>query len=45
MYALMSDGKHLVSFDSIIETMKNTGHDLPSPYRETSLGGMASSYK
>lgn len=44
MYALMSDGKHMVSFDSIVKTMKNTGHDLPSPYKETALGGMASSY-
>ena len=44
LYALMSDGKHMVSFDSIIQTMKNTGHDLPSPYKETALGGMASSF-
>lgn len=44
MYALMSDGKHMVSFDSIVRTMKKTGHDLPSPYKETALGGMASSY-
>ncbi|MBP5474475.1 MAG: L-serine ammonia-lyase, iron-sulfur-dependent, subunit alpha, partial [Bacteroidales bacterium] len=41
LYALMSDGKHLVSFDSIVETMKKTGHDLPSPYKETALGGLA----
>ncbi|MBO7523744.1 MAG: L-serine ammonia-lyase, iron-sulfur-dependent, subunit alpha, partial [Bacteroidales bacterium] len=33
LYALMSDGKHLISFDSIVETMKKTGHDLPSPYK------------
>lgn len=45
LYALMSDGKHTVSFDSIVETMKNTGHDLPSPYKETALGGLASTYK
>lgn len=45
LYALMSDGKHMVSFDSIVETMKNTGHDLPSPYKETAQGGIAATYK
>ena len=44
LYALMSDGKHMVSFDRIVETMKNTGHDIPSPYKETSTGGLASSF-
>ena len=41
MYALMSDGKHFVSFDSIVKTMKMTGYALPSPYKETALGGLA----
>jgi len=40
-YSLLSDGQHLVSFDKIVETMKQTGHDLPSIYKETSEGGMA----
>ncbi len=40
-YALLSDGRHLVSFDQVVEAMKQTGHDLPSLYRETSLGGLA----
>jgi len=40
-YALLSDGHHLVSFDKIVKTMNQTGHDLPSIYRETSEGGMA----
>lgn len=40
-YALCSDGTHQVSFDRVIEVMKNTGHDLPSLYRETSRGGLA----
>lgn len=40
-YALLSDGNHMISFDKIIETMKQTGHDLPSLYKETSTGGMA----
>jgi len=40
-YALLSDGRHIVSFDKIIETMKQTGHDLPYIYKETSEGGLA----
>ena len=40
-YALLSDGNHLVSFDKIIQVMKQTGHDLPSIYRETAEGGIA----
>jgi len=42
MYALLSDGHHLVSFDQVIQVMKHTGHDLPNIYKETSLGGLAS---
>jgi L-serine dehydratase len=40
-YALMSDGKHRISFDEVVETMYTTGIDLQSRYRETSLGGLA----
>lgn len=40
-YAMLSDGKHLVSFDKVVRTMKETGHDLPSLYKETSHGGLA----
>jgi len=40
-YAMLSDGNHLVSFDKVVQTMKQTGHDLPSLYKETSLGGLA----
>ncbi len=39
--AMLSDGKHLVSFDRVVEVMKETGHDLPSIYKETSEGGLA----
>jgi L-serine dehydratase len=39
-FAMLSDGQHLVSFDSIVKTMNQTGHDLPSIYKETSEGGM-----
>lgn len=41
MYALLSDGKHLISFDKVVKVMKATGHDLPSLYKETALGGLA----
>ncbi len=41
LYAIHSDGRHLVPFDNVVEVMKTTGHDLPSLYRETSLGGLA----
>lgn len=40
-YAMLSDGKHMVSFDKVVRTMKETGHDLPSLYKETSHGGLA----
>ncbi len=40
-FAMFSDGKHLVSFDKVVKTMKETGHDLPSLYKETSTGGLA----
>lgn len=41
-YALLSDGKHMVSFDKVVDTMKRTGKDLPSLYKETAAGGLAS---
>lgn len=41
LYAVYSDGRHLVSFDNVTEVMEQTGHDLPSLYKETSLGGLA----
>lgn len=40
-FALLSDGKHRISFDQVTETMKQTGHDLMSSYRETATGGLA----
>lgn len=40
-YAMLSDGKHIVSFDKVVQTMQQTGHDLPSLYKETSTGGLA----
>jgi L-serine dehydratase len=41
IYATYSDGNHSVSFDRVVEVMKQTGHDLPSLYKETSTGGLA----
>lgn len=40
-YAILGDGRHFISFDQVVETMKQTGKDLPSLYRETSTGGLA----
>lgn len=40
-FAILSDGHHYISFDKVIETMLQTGHDLPSLYKETSIGGLA----
>lgn len=40
-YSLLSDGKHFISFDVVTKVMKQTGKDIPSPYRETALGGLA----
>lgn len=40
-FAMLSDGKHIINFDKVVKTMKQTGHDLPSLYKETSLGGLA----
>lgn len=44
LYAAFSDGKHRVSFDHVVEVMKQTGKDLPSLYKETSAGGLAKGY-
>ena len=41
LYAAFSDGRHSVDFDRIVEVMKQTGHDIPSLYKETSQGGLA----
>ena len=44
LYASFSDGKHRVSFDKVVEVMKQTGHDIPSLYKETSEGGLAKDF-
>ena len=44
LYASLSDGVHRVSFDKVIKTMLQTGRDMPSLYRETSTGGLATAF-
>ena len=45
VYALLSDGKHKITFDEVVEVMMQTGKDLQTKYRETSQGGLAKLYK
>ncbi len=40
-FSNFSDGRHRVSFDQVVEVMRQTGNDLPSLYKETSEGGLA----
>ena len=44
LYAAFSDGKHRVSYDHVVQVMKQTGHDIPSLYKETSEGGLAKDF-
>jgi L-serine dehydratase len=39
--ALRGDGKHRVSLDKVIRTMRDTGRDMQDKYKETSRGGLA----
>ncbi len=39
--AMRGDGKHHVSLDQVIATMRQTGRDMQAIYKETSLGGLA----
>ncbi len=45
IYSTFSDGRHRVSFDKVVETLKETGKDIPSLYKETSQGGLARDYE
>ncbi len=42
--ARRGDGTHLVSLDQVIKTMRDTGADMNSKYKETSRGGLAVSW-
>ncbi|MCM1291053.1 MAG: L-serine ammonia-lyase, iron-sulfur-dependent, subunit alpha [Prevotella sp.] len=44
IYSTFSDGTHRVSFDKLVRVMKETGHDLPSLYKETGTGGLAKDF-
>jgi L-serine dehydratase len=39
--ALRGDGKHFVSLDKVIKTMRDTGADMKTKYKETARGGLA----
>src|SRR5690606_5849527 len=39
--ALRGDGTHFVSLDKVIKTMRETGADMKTKYKETSRGGLA----
>lgn len=43
-FALLSDGRHRISYDQVVAVMKETGKALPSLYRETAAGGLAAVY-
>ena len=43
--ALHGDGRHRVSLDSVIATMRQTGADMQSKYKETSLGGLGGEFR
>jgi len=43
-YANATDGSHRISFDEVVKVMWETGNALPSLYRETSSGGLATAY-
>ncbi len=44
LYSMYTDGHHRVSFDRVVAVMKQTGHDLPSIYKETGEGGLAKDF-
>ena len=39
--ALRGDGEHFVSLDKVIKTMRETGRDMKTKYKETARGGLA----
>ncbi|MEE4461810.1 L-serine ammonia-lyase, iron-sulfur-dependent, subunit alpha, partial [Azotobacter chroococcum] len=39
--ALRGDGRHFISLDKVIATMRQTGADMKSKYKETARGGLA----
>ena len=43
-YVMVTGGDHTISFDEVVITMKETGKDMCSAYKETSNGGLAKYY-
>jgi L-serine dehydratase len=39
--AMRGDGEHFVSLDKVIKTMRDTGRDMKTKYKETARGGLA----
>jgi len=39
--ALHGDGRHVISLDKVIATMRETGADMQAKYKETARGGLA----
>ncbi len=39
--ALRGDGRHVVSLDEVMRTMRETGADMQAKYKETARGGLA----
>lgn len=44
LYSSFTDGMHRVSFDRVVDVMKETGHAIPSLYKETGEGGLAKDF-
>lgn len=44
-YVKMTGEEHLISYDEVLNTMKETGKDLRDAYRETAAGGLAKTYQ
>ncbi len=44
-FAIFSDGQHRISFDEVVLTMKETGHDMSTRYKETSTSGLAKNWQ
>lgn len=45
IYSVFAEGQHRVSYDGCVLVMRETGHDIPSVYRETAQGGLAKGYE
>ena len=44
-FSLFSDGGHRISFDEVVQTMKETGEDMKTGYKETSRNGLAKNWQ